>query len=606
MHVLARKQRPCLTLLAALVMTLPPAYAGDIAASQAQQSSPSTSQELKALLDADLDKVFRAMPDLATAQGIPGYNHLLPDLSATALETQQQYERSTLIRLQAMDASQLQGQEKLSYELLRNKMEQAVAAQRFGHRHALVLSSLGGIQTMMPRQAQLTAFRSANDYQDYLARLRGIPKLVEQTMARLEQGRDSGWMRTTPVVDRIVAAIDAHMVSQADDSVVFGPFKRYPATVSEAQRQALADEARQLILSHYQPALQKLKTYLQTEYRPKAPAEAGLAALPGGLDYYNHLIRSEIAEGMSAAEIHTLGQQQVARLRQEIASVAKQTGFKGNTDQFVRKLGRDPRYFFKSSEAVLAAYRAMSQRVDPQLGKLFHALPRTPYAIRSMTAAEASSSTAANYAAGSLVLGTSGLFTINALGYQTEPTWRVESLFLHEAVPGHHMQIARAAEIEGLHPWRRMGGWNVAYGEGWALYAEKLGYAMGLYKDPYQHYGHLQAELFRAARLVVDTGIHAYKWPRTKAVDYMVRQGGLNQDFAESEVDRYFSNPSQALGYMIGQRKLMELRQRAEQALGDKFDIRDFHAVVLDGGRMPLQLLERKVDSWIAQGGGKA
>jgi uncharacterized protein (DUF885 family) len=226
------------------------------------------------------------------------------------------------------------------------------------------------------------------------------------------------------------------------------------------------------------------------------------------------------------------------------------------------------------------------------------------YAVRAMTPAEAASSTAANYQVGSLALGTSGYFTINALGYASEARWRTETLFLHEAVPGHHMQAARAAEIEGLHPWRSQASFNIAYAEGWALYAESLGYDLGFFKDPLQRYGNLQAQLFRAARLVVDTGIHAYRWPRDRAIAYMEKEGGVDRDFAISEVDRYFSNPAQALGYLLGYRKMRELRAKAEKALGTRFDAKDFHAVVIDNGSMPLVVLEQLVDEWIARGGG--
>jgi uncharacterized protein (DUF885 family) len=228
-----------------------------------------------------------------------------------------------------------------------------------------------------------------------------------------------------------------------------------------------------------------------------------------------------------------------------------------------------------------------------------------PYAVRSMTPAESASSAAANYQVGSLTLGTSAYFTINSLGYASEAKWRTETLFLHEAVPGHHMQLARAAEIEGLHPWRSQASFNIAYAEGWALYAESLGYDLGFYKDPYQRYGNLQARLFRAARLVVDTGIHAYNWPRDKAIAYMSQQGGVDEAFAESEVDRYFSTPAQALGYLLGYHKMRELRARAEKALGARFNVKDFHAAVIDNGSMPLAVLEKLVDEWIAAGGGR-
>ena len=279
-------------------------------------------------------------------------------------------------------------------------------------------------------------------------------------------------------------------------------------------------------------------------------------------------------------------------------------GFKGTTDEFIEQSRTDPKHFFESSDALLSAYRSMPARVDPQLPKLFHNVPRMRYAVRAMTPAEAASSTAANYQVGSLALGTSGYFTINALGYANEGKWRMETLFLHEAVPGHHMQVARAAEIEGLHPWRSQANFNIAYAEGWALYAEWLGYDLGFFKDPYQRYGNLQAQLFRAARLVVDTGIHAYNWPRDKAIAYMEREGGVDKDFAVSEVDRYFSNPAQALGYLLGYHKMRELRGRAETSLGARFDAKDFHSVVVDNGSMPLAVLEKIVDEWIARGGG--
>jgi uncharacterized protein (DUF885 family) len=483
-------------------------------------------------------------------------------------------------------------------------MEASVEAQRFARAEGLVLSTLGGVQNAMPRMAQTTPFRTVGNYRDFIKRISATPKFAHETIERLRAGMKSGWLSPVPVLDRVVAAIDAHVADTVEDSPLLTPFRNFASGVPEDERAALTAAARRAIAEDYQPALRRFKAFIVNEYRPKAPQVAGLAALPGGAEYYEFLIRTQVVRGMKAVEVHQLGLRQVERLRREIGEVALQTGFKGTTDAFIESLRTDRKYFFDSSDSVLAAYREVGKRVDPQLPKLFHATPRMPYAVRAMTPSESASSTAANYTPGSLPLGTSGYFTINALGYKNEATWRTETLFVHEAVPGHHMQIARAAEMEKLHPWRSMGSRNVAYGEGWALYAEKLGFDLGLYKDPFQHYGHLQAELFRAARLVVDTGIHAYNWPRDKAIAYMAGQGGLDQDFAASEVDRYFSNPSQALGYMLGQRKFLELRARAEKTLGPKFDVRDFHAVVIDSGMLPLAVLEKLVDEWIAAGGG--
>ena len=561
--------------------------------------------QLNSLLDEDLAAVFRRGPLAATVRGVPGYDDLLSDLSFATLEKERARERRTLVELRAIDPKALQGQDRVSYELLLDKMESAVEGQRFPNAEGLVLSTLGGVQNTMPGAAQITPFRTSANYRDYIKRLSATPKLVDETIARLRAGMKSGWMSPVPVLDRVVAAIDAHVVDNVDDSALLGPFKEFAPGVSEGERGALTAAARQAIAEDYQPALRRFRAFIVDEYRPKAPQIAGLAALPGGAEYYEFLIRTRVVRGMTTAQIHELGLSEVERLRKEIGEVVRQTGFKGTTDEFIESLRTDPKYFFDSSEAVLAAYREVGSRVDPQLPKLFHVTPRMPYAVRAMTPSEAASSTAANYMPGSLKLGTSGYFTINALGYKNEAKWRTETLFVHEAVPGHHMQVARATEMEKLHPWRSMGSWNVAYGEGWALYAEKLGFGLGLYRDPYQHYGHLQAELFRAARLVVDTGIHAYNWPRDKAIAYMAGQGGVDQNFAVSEVDRYFSNPSQALGYMLGQRKFLELRARAEKALGPKFDVRDFHAVVIDNGSMPLRVLEKLLDDWIAAGGGR-
>ena len=473
--------------------------------------------------------------------------------------------------------------------------------QRHRDAEALVLSSLGGVQSMMPRAAQVFAFRTAANYRDFTKRLAATPRAVDDLIERLRGGLKSGWMSSTPVLDRVVAAIDAHLVDDAATSALMEPFERFPQAVGAAEREELAAAARRAIAGDYQPALRRLKAFIVNDYRPKAPAEAGLAAFPGGESYYEYLIRSRVIPGYTAKEIHDYGLAEVKRLRAEIGAIAKEVGFAGTTDEFIHYVRTDARFFFKSTEDVLAAYRAMSVRVDPQLPKLFHHVPRMSYAVRAMTPAEAASSTAANYQIGSLVLGTRGYFTLDAADHAHQPTWEVETLFLHETVPGHHMQGARAAEIEGLPRWRTVGGgYNVAYGEGWALYAETLGYALGFYKDPYQRYGHLQAELFRAARLVVDTGIHAFKWPRERAIAFMQREGATEEKFAVSEVDRYFSNPSQALGYKLGLRRILELRWRAESALGTRFDPRDFHAVLIDNGPMPLPVVEKLVDEWIA------
>jgi uncharacterized protein (DUF885 family) len=559
---------------------------------------------LKALLDEDLAAALRRSPLQATVRGVPGYGHLLPDLSLAELRREQARERRALERLRALDPKALKDQDRVSYELLRDRLELAVEAQQFNDADALVLSTLGGLQNILPRAAHVTPFKTADDYRDYVKRIGAMPKLVDDTIERLQLGLANGWMSSKPGLDRIVAAIDAHLVENAETSPLLAPFARKAGGVPDEELASIRASAIRSVADDYQPALRRFKAFIADRYRPKAPEAAGLASYPGGARYYEFLIRSRIVRGLSAQQIHVLGQAEVKRLRAEIGEVAESMGFEGTTDQFIEHMRTDRKFFFDSADAVLAAYRAMSAQVDPVLPRLFHTVPRMRYAVRAMTPAEAASSTAANYQVGSLALGTSGYFTINALGYASEAKWRVETLFLHEAVPGHHMQIARAAEIEGLHPWRSQASFNIAYVEGWALYAESLGYDLGFFKDPAQRYGNLQAQLFRAARLVVDTGVHAYEWPRDKAIAYMESEGGVDRGFAISEVDRYFSNPAQALGYLLGYHKMRELRSKAEKSLGDRFDAKDFHGLVIDSGSMPLAVLERRVDDWIERGGG--
>ena len=566
----------------------------------AADSQQTASAKLAALLDEDLDAVFRRNPLNATVRGVPGYNDKLPEISLAALAREQARERSALERLKALDFASLKGQDRVSCQLLWQKMEDAVEAQRFPDADALVLSTLGGFQNFMPRAAQITPFRTAADYSDYIARLNAMPEHVDAVLERLRKGLANGWMSPRPVLERVVAAVDSHLVEDASNSVLMGPFTAMPAAIDAKEQAGLRETARRAIAETYQPALRRAKAFIENEYFAKAPREAGLAAVKGGLDYYEFLIRQRVVRGYSAEQIHRIGLEEVKDLRQQIGAIAKEVGYKGSTDEFIRDLRSDSRFFFTSADAVLDAYRAMPPRVDPYLAKLFHQVPRMTYAIRAMTPAEAASSTAANYTPGSIKLGTPGYFTVNANGYSSEASWRMETLFLHEAVPGHHMQNARAAEMQDMHPWRSSGNWNVGYGEGWALYAERLGYDIGMYRDPYQRYGNIQARLFRAARLVVDTGIHHYGWSRDQAIEYMSGEGGVDHEFSVSEVDRYFSNPAQALGYLMGYRKFIELRSRAENALGAKFNQKDFHAVCIDNGSITLAVLERLVDDWIA------
>jgi len=341
-----------------------------------------------------------------------------------------------------------------------------------------------------------------------------------------------------------------------------------------------------------------LRQFIIDEYLPRTPPSGAMSSYPGGQAAYEYLVRRETTTSLDVATIHATGQREVIRLRAEMEAQMKRSGFNGSFAQFTNYLETDARFFHRDAQTMLAAFRDIAKRVDPELPKLFTELPRSPYGIRAIPAHEGPGKSD-SYTGPSADGTRAGWFNTNVNGLDKRPIWRMETLFLHEAVPGHHLQTARALELGELPMFRRTANY-VAYSEGWALYAETLGEQLGLYQDPYSRFGHLQMQIFRAARLVVDTGIHALGWTRAQAIDWMAERTGLAREFAESQVDRYYAAPAQALGYMIGELKIIELRDRARALLGDRFDLRRFHMAVLDSGALPLAVLDQRIDAWIA------
>ena len=352
------------------------------------------------------------------------------------------------------------------------------------------------------------------------------------------------------------------------------------------------------------PAFQSLKAFYEERYLPGARGGIGVSELPAGLSYYQALLAEATTTELTPRQIHDLGLQEVARIGARMDAVMRDTGFKGTRAEFRQFLVTDPRFFFTEPEAMLAGYRDIAKRADAELPKLFAQLPRQPYGIRAMRPEEGDN--AEHYVLGAADGSRAGYFEANANNLKTRPKWSMETTLLHEAVPGHHLQIARAQELSNLPQFRRNLGFT-AYAEGWALYAESLGDEMGFYKDPYQKFGNLSDEMLRACRLVIDTGIHAFGWTRAQAIDYMVANTGSTLEVATNEIDRYIVWPGQATAYKVGELKIKALRAKAHAALGEGFDLRRFHNVVIDGGSVPLSVLESNVDAWIAaeRNGGK-
>jgi uncharacterized protein (DUF885 family) len=407
----------------------------------------------------------------------------------------------------------------------------------------------------------------------------------------------AGWVLPAIAIARVPQQLEAQTDPDPEKSPEYAPFKSFPADIALAERERLASAGRQVIRDKVVPAFRSLKAFYEESYLPRARDGIGVSQLPAGLPYYQALLAEATTTNLTPRQVHDLGLQEVARIGARMDTVMLETGFKGTRAEFQQFLVTDPRFFYTDPEAMLVGYRDIAKRADAELPKLFAQLPRQPYGIRAMLPEEGDD--AEHYTSGAADGSRAGYFEANVNHLKTRPKWSMETMLLHEAVPGHHLQGARAQEIFDLPQFRRNIGFT-AYGEGWALYAESLGDEMGFYKDPYQKFGNLSHEMRRACRLVVDTGIHAFGWTRERAVDYMHSNTGETLEFTTAEVDRYIVWPGQATAYKVGELKIKALRAKARAALGENFDLRRFHNVVIDGGSVPLSVLEANVDAWIA------
>jgi uncharacterized protein (DUF885 family) len=407
----------------------------------------------------------------------------------------------------------------------------------------------------------------------------------------------SGWLPPAEAMTTVPSQFDAFVAADVAGHPLFTPFLAFPPALADVDRSRLEAAGRKLIADTVRPAFVELKRFIEQEYIPACRRSLAASTLPGGKAYYALTVREATTTELQPEAVHEIGLREVARIQGEMAKLIASVGFSGSRAEFVRSIQADKRFYYTQPDDMLKGYRDIAKRVDAELPRLFAELPRLPYGVRAMEAFEGDS--AEHYTPGALDGSRAGFFEANVLSLATRPTYEMENTFLHEAMPGHHLQTARAQEIKGLPRFRR-NGWYVAYGEGWALYAESLGTELGLYKDPYSRFAALSWEMVRACRLVIDTGLHSAGWTREQSIRYLVDNAGIAEGFATSEVDRYIVQPGQALGYKIGELKIKQLRERARAALGPRFDIRHFHNALLDDGPLPLTLLEKRIDEWIA------
>jgi uncharacterized protein (DUF885 family) len=568
------------------------------AAAQTGHPQKPASKALHDLFDAEWEYSMRENPERASEMGDRRWNDRWSDESLQAIERRHGHSLEVLGTLAKIDRSSLSSTDQLNYDLFKQQHERWQEGYKF-RRFLIPLNQREGIQTL-DDLADALRFESVKDYEDWIARLNTFPALMDQTIELMRQGIRERIVHPKIIMQRLPAQIDKQLVADPTQSGFYKPFRHFAREISPADQQRLSQQAQQAIQQQIIPAFQKFKQFFVSEYLPACFDQVGAWQLPHGDEVYAYEIRNHTTLNISAEQIHQIGLREVERIRSEMQGIMAQTGFQGTREEFFKFLRSDPQFFYKTPQELFDAYKAVAKTIDPNLVKVFRTLPREPYGVEEIPAAIAPDTTTAYYRQGAADGSRAGTFFVNLYKPETRPKWEMMALTLHESVPGHHLQIARAHEIGELPKFRRYGSYT-AFVEGWGLYGESLGDDMGLYTDPYSKFGQLTYEMWRAVRLVVDTGIHAKHWTREQAIRYFMDNAPKQELDITNEIDRYIVWPGQALAYKMGELKIKELRAHARQELGPKFNIKEFHDVVLDSGPLPLNILERNVNDWIAK-----
>jgi len=559
------------------------------------------SARLGRIVDDYFEEYLKLNPILATSIGDPRYNDrfvvsIRPDVRAA----DEKLERDYLARIGTVDPSRLSDQDRITYDVFKSGREREIEGFRF--RDDLVplnqFYSVANSFAQLGSGNGLQPFKTVQDYDNFLKRMDGFVEWVDQAIVNMRLGVTKGYTLPRVLAERVVPQLDAHIVASPEDSLYWGPIRNLPADFPAADRERLTAAYRAAIETKIVPSYRRLRDFMRDEYLPKCRTTVGLDQLPDGKAWYEYRVREITTTDYTPEQIHAIGLREVARIRGEMQGVMSQVGYPGSLDEFFKFVNSDARFFYQDKEALIAGYDDIRKRVNPQLPKLFETLPKADYEVRAVEPFREKSAAGGQYQAASEDGSRPGIFYANTYDLTARPKWAMEALSLHEANPGHHFQISIQREQQDLPRFRRFGGYT-AYIEGWGLYAESLGPELGMYTDPYQYFGRLEGELFRAIRLVVDTGLHSQGWTREQALDYIVANSATSEARRVAETERYIAIPGQALAYKIGQLKIRELRTRAEKELGPKFDVRKFHTVVLSSGALPLDVLETNVDRWI-------
>lgn len=502
-----------------------------------------------------------------------------------------------LERLLAIKRNRLSEEEQLNYEMMRFMLEGRLTQSE--HRTwRMPLYSDSGFHTFPSRMWRSVNFRTADDYEAYLQRIADLPRYLADNMVHLRKGMTEGWTMPKVVLDGLLQTFSALVVEDAEASPLYAPFRAMADSLSEDEQQRLRAQAREVIATRALPAYAELDRFMREDYYPVARDAIGISSVDGGMAYYEDMVRYYTTMDISAEEVHQIGLKEVARIRAAMEAIIEEVEFEGDFASFLEFLRTDPQFYAKSEKELLMHASYVAKVVDGRLPAFFSVLPRQPYGIEPVPATLAPNYTTGRYSGAPLDAPRGGYYWVNTYALDKRPLYTLPALTLHEAAPGHHLQIALAKELNNV-PEFRLGLYPHAYGEGWALYSERLGEELGIYETPYERFGRLTYEMWRACRLVIDTGIHAKGWSRQQALDLLANNSALSMHNIRTEVDRYIAWPGQALAYKMGELKIVELRERATAQLGEAFDLRAFHDRVLSAGGIPLYILEARIDTWI-------
>ncbi|HEY0923362.1 DUF885 domain-containing protein [Rheinheimera pacifica] len=522
----------------------------------------------------------------------------LTDMSPPALEQRHQQRLGWQARLQQIDVKALSEQNQINHAILAYRLADQIDEYRFGA-HLMPLTSESGFHTNLGFMVQRGSFKTAADYQHYLQKLAAIPRYMQQQTDWMKQGLAKGVTQPKAVLKGFEQSIISYVVQDPTQSVFYQPFNRKPAFISETEWQQLTAQAVEQITQAVNPAYQAFYDFMVKEYLPGARDTIAASALPDGAAFYQNRLEHYTTLKLTPQQVHQTGLDEVKRIRAQMQQVIDQLGFTGSFAEFIQYLRTDPQFYAKTPDELMRYAAYLAKKADAELPKLFKTLPRTPYGVVPVPAEIAPKYTTGRYS-GPTRDDQAGFYWVNTYALDRRPLYEMEALTLHEAVPGHHLQIALAREYAELPDYRRSF-YTSAFGEGWGLYAEYLGLEMGFYQEPYSNFGRLTYEMWRAARLVVDTGMHTMGWSRQQAIDFLAQNTALSMHNVTTEIDRYISWPAQALSYKLGEITIKQLRAEAEQALGERFNVREFHDVVLSNGSVPLAVLEQQVRAYIAR-----